>query len=302
MSLKIKRLQEVLGILEDGGEAATGVVGTTSSDIAYLPSGFTSVSKALQDLAKMKRDWDLEVVRGSGERTLSFGKDLNIRVKDEHWSHFVKNIGSSVKALSKKGLTESKRRTVDISNVLREATGDEIKRNILKLEEELNHMLLERSIFGVVDDQISWWKSLFGGSDLGQKAECVISASQKRECIEKMAKEASVAYGDDLGGLQELINRVRSKAILENSKVDFAYFQGFKFLYGGIVASGDMCFETYVDKSFKVHSAVYLNEVSGVDEFMSRDFALIGKMLIPKRGYFSLSEMKNLKADLEDKD
>jgi hypothetical protein len=302
--LKIKKLQEALGVYEDGAggqAAAPGMVAATSSnDIAYLPDGFTTVSKALQGLAKMKKDWDLDVVDEEDGKTVSFGNDLRIKVKKEHWSSFVKNLGGTIKSLSHKGLAESTHRTVDLSNVIREATVSEIDKNLAELERKLMTMVTERHIFGVVEDQVKWWKNIFGGSDSGYMPDSAIDVTKPRAGIKELVRRAKAVYEDDLGGLQLLINRIRHKQPLAETEL---FETPFKFLYGGVVKSGKLFFEAYVDYDFRFHSAVYGQRGSDFDRFVGGNkFKVVREMLVPVQGFFTLTELKTLKDDLIDQE
>jgi hypothetical protein len=62
---------------------------TDSSAIAYLPSGFRSVQKALKTLSKMKKDWNVQVIEQEGRRIVDLEGQLEIVVDNNDWDDFV---------------------------------------------------------------------------------------------------------------------------------------------------------------------------------------------------------------------
>jgi len=265
---------------------------TSMANIAYLPSGFVDVKKALKTLSKQKKDWDLEILEDDEEYNLNFEGGLIITVPKEHWEDFNTKFGSPLES-----------GVLCLGSFLSEALDDDIKKLAVEFKSELNKML-GKEPFKTVKQQIVKWIATFPRHGFDTTDDCPIFYHTTSKCIQLLTDRTLRAYGDDRGYLEVLIN-----AIKENQPLNA--FEGFKddsYLYCGIVKSTyenvRMTYETHVNLAFEVDTSIYIDNIDVVDELEAdvKTIKAVKNMIYPMGNRFEKRFFKRIKDTIEDLD
>lgn len=229
---------------------------TTMSNIAYLPSGVGAVSIALKSLAKLKKDWNIEILEDAKGKKVVFEDQLSIFVPLQWWSEFGKMFESPLE----KG-------SISLLSYLAEAMADELEDKKGNLKTSILR-LFDEKLFKVAEKSANVWRSEFGIKKI-LPADVVVEASQKERSIRKLIHNLDYKYADARGQIDLLIEAIGNRSALSA----FDIFKDKDFLYGSRILSEyahvKMFYEYTVDfaymlkQSILVEDEIVLGELEG---------------------------------------
>jgi len=262
---------------------------TGMANIAYLPSGFTTVKTALKTLATQKKDWNIEILEDGSEFTVDFEKQLMITIPKEHWDNFNTDFGSSLES----GICY-------LGSYLNEAMDDKINKLIVEFKSELNKMLT-KDPFKTVRQQVVKWIATFPKHGFGTIENCLVSYNTANKNIQSLTENILRAYGDDAGYMEMLITSIKEKRPLNA----FDIFKDSDYIYCGTVKSVfenvHMTYETHVNLAFKVDASIYIDNMDVVDEVVgSKPVKAVRNVIYPMGSKFEKRFFKEIKDTIED--
>jgi hypothetical protein len=285
---------------DDGGAADAGVSITTSSNIAYLPGGFTTVSKSLQGLAKKKKDWDIEVLENGDDYDVNFDKELGVKVKKEHWPEFLSHTKESLGDFAK----VRKVRGADLGHFLKEAIQEEVD----ILLGELREALLDKLKVSEVRNAsmcASYWESVIKPTYIAKDPRAAFGYNTMVADVDGLIKEAAKEYAGDVGGLQELIHKIQENKSL--SGVDI--FKKYPFLFSVNMVSGRKGGKIVFEATVDIRGNKFISVITKDKELLERLSELPGmrffglrKMVAPKGGIFSRRDVESIKECIDTED
>jgi hypothetical protein len=267
---------------------------TTMSNIAYLPSGFGTVKTAIKTLAKLKKDWNIQILESpKNSRTVVFEDQLSVQVPLQYWKDFNTLLGMA--PLGK---------TVNLEKHLTEAFADELD----DLRSEIKPVitsLFDGDAFDVLDDVLDTWKARFGNRSFTTPSDRVaISIEYKEKDIQKLVTSLVKVYGEDKGNLELFIEAVKDKKPLNT----FEGFRRYEFLYGSrincIYFHTSMIFEVLMDMSYISSQSIYFPDKRSEDilDRVSKDtdVKVVKSVVYPGSGRFTEKFFGALKDIIEE--
>lgn len=262
---------------------------TTMGDIAFLPIHLGRTKKAILDLAKLKLDWDIEILENENDRTVRFGNILNISVPNEHWDNFLTIFDGKLE----KGY-------LNLRSKLSEAMDDEVRNLVKELKPTLIRAFTNPP-FDNLEEDIDRWKARFGvHSYIDQKVP--VAYDTKKRDLMKLYENLLETYRGDVGNMEMLISSFRDKTPLSA----FDIFKHYDYIYGGRVRSDylgiTMLFEGTVDMTFVISETVYVEDQDVVDavEADVRSIKVVGNVVYPRGERFQGDFYRGLYEIVED--
>jgi len=268
---------------------------TTMNNISYLPTHFGQTRNALKDLAKIKLDWDIEILEQSVGKEVRFGNALNVSVPNEHWENFLTIFDNC-------DLVDSR---LNLRSLLNEALDDEVRDLTLELKPTLIRAFTNPP-FDEIEQDINRWKGRFKVERfLDQNVP--VSFDTKTRDLMKLYESLLNSYRDDIGNMEMLIEAFRDKTPLSA----FETFKQYDFIYGARVRSRfegiTMLFEATIDMTFVLTETVYIEEQDIVDDIEEADTSIkvVGQIIYPRGERFNRNfypNLYNIIADIGEKD
>ena len=260
---------------------------TTMANITYLPSGFTSLQKALQGLAKKKKEWKVEILEFDEERIVNFEKELSIRVSNNHWDHFVNKVFGS------KMNTFDWKQTV-VMPLLVEDIGEELDKATNSLQEAIvgafDTIPLEE-----LDDDILKFKNLFGIQTY-LDIDTLMRYQNKEDDMYKVLEAVKGVYKDDIGHIELIAKAFREKRPLGM----FAPFRDSNMLYGVSVRTSyrkvKILFEGWCDNIWMITERLLVEDRDVVDQIEELgSVGVVKTSIFPKGRRFRKDTFQNIK-------
>jgi len=231
---------------------------TTSDAITYLPSGFTSVQKALKTLSRLKKHWKIDVIgEGNGYRVL-FGDVLEVAVANEHWSDFAE------KVLRNKRVSYAGSFEIDLGGYLKEAKEDDIAKAAQAANKALFAIFLKDPIKSA-GDNIATWNQMFSFIKYSTGNNVLIRFEAMSRDIKELTKKLDHLYSDDRGMLELLSSTISQQRPLGT----FEGFDNAEFLIGSRIESTynkiPLAYETLVDMSFVPREHIVIQDKEVLD-------------------------------------
>lgn len=123
---------------------------TTMADITYLPSGLGVVKAAIRDLARLKKDWNIEILEDGKGRKVIFEDELSVYVPHQYWNEFAEIFDG-----------ELEEGEIGLGRYLKEALDADLERLRKELKPAVTE-LFAGSDFKAVDKATNLWRSRFG--------------------------------------------------------------------------------------------------------------------------------------------
>lgn len=249
---------------------------TTMSDVAFLPSTVGAVKSSIFSLAKMKSDWDIELIETDKEKKVKFGDSLSITVPSQYWGDFSKAYG-----ISKAG-------KISLQHLLKEAIDEEFE----KLRDELKPSLTkfyDHDDFVTLENQVGLWRSFFGIVKQ-EKIDTAVSVSNKEKDIQFLITKLLKVYGKDRGGLELLLSALDTRRQLST----FDVFEKFDYLYAtkllGVYRKVRIMYEGGVDMDYQFSQSIMVD--SDEEELIERldelpDSKIVKNVIYPTGSVFN---------------
>ena len=218
---------------------------TTTANIAYLPSGFTSIESMFKKMAKKKPIWSVEVVDEPEDYKFKVENELHITVPKKHVNTFKQESGINDFGMKELNLSKyvAEAREVDIGGLLND------------VEENL-YSLLAKPPMLTIDEDLPAWNKAFPGMYLKVKS-ALLNTNSIEQDMASLIKILQLKMHDDVGSLQLLMESLKS----QKSLAKFDVFEDYKYLLAGVIKSTykgtDLIFEGLVDMSFGMSEKIY---------------------------------------------
>jgi len=218
---------------------------TTTANIAYLPSGFTSIESMFKKMAKKKPIWSVEVVDEPEDYKFKVENELHITVPKKHVNTFKQESGINDFGMKELNLSKyvAEAREVDIGGLLND------------VEENL-YSLLAKPPMLTIDEDLPAWNKAFPGMYLKVKS-ALLNTNSIEPDMASLMKMLQLKMHDDVGSLQLLMESLKS----QKSLAKFDVFEDYKYLLAGVIKSTykgtDLIFEGLVDMSFGMSEKIY---------------------------------------------
>lgn len=248
---------------------------TYMSAISYLPAHFGSTKKAISALARLKLDWNIDILETEDGRTVFFEKDLKINVPNEHWDNFLEIFDGKLE-----------NSCLNLHAILYEAMNDEINDLIRDLKPTLIRAFT-RPPFDEIEEDANRWKVRFKVDSYMQQSVPVSYATKKRDLM-KLYQNLLKAYENDIGNMEMLIEAFRDKTPLSA----FDIFKQYDYIYGTRIRSNflgtAMLFEATIDMTFVISETVFIDDQDIVDEAESdiKSIKVVGQVIYPRGDRF----------------
>lgn len=266
---------------------------TTMDAVSFIPAHMGAVRSRIKKLSKMKQKWGLEILEDDdGNKDVRIEKALRIIVPNEHWDEF-------------QGMFEGELNNdayLNLNTLLNEAMEDDFT----KMRDELKPTLIEMfnsEEFSSLDKTIQVWKGRFGIVEIiTNKNNVLVKLSRRGRDIQKLVGDLLHAYRKDRGGLEILLNDIKTKSPLSSHEI----FKKYGFLYGSRVASrfNDvlLIFEAAIDPAFIASETIYIDNDAVLDEIEDEITTVkrVGNVLYPADDKFDVSFFATLQQVIED--
>lgn len=130
---------------------------TTSANIAYLPSGFRKVTKALKTLRKKKNDWKVRTIESDDHFDVVFEDSLCVKVSKDHWKDFMTRLCPS-------GDFKIPDTTLDLGLMNERRLNEANKTHNEEIIKQVRGALLELFVeppLATIDEHVELWKKTF---------------------------------------------------------------------------------------------------------------------------------------------
>lgn len=262
---------------------------TTSSAIAYLPGGFTTMKDYLKSLSLLKTKWNIQVLEEKENYRVLFEDELEVVVPVSSWTEFAKEV------LGLEELPKSSSFEIDLSRYLTEAKEDMFFELYKKLDETFKSFLNSDLIYRskrLISDWINSFKfnKFLTPDDVAIRYEK--TEFDTRRFIERIKQE----YQDDKGQLELLIGSLKRLEPLTG----FDVFGKYNFLYGSVISSQyssvNLLLEVKVDLAFNTMQRITVFDNDDVlDELSSyRIIRVVGEEIYPVGEFFRPNMVKIL--------
>lgn len=180
---------------------------TYSSNIAYLPSGFSSVESALRVLAKLKKDWNIKILKKSDESyDVQFEHALSIKVKNEYdLDGFMK------KLIGAQGVIDPNTFTVDLSAYVIKEAREDVDSLYGEISDGLRG-LARRGNARQMQSRIDVFNREFPGGKYvdEQSKDILIKLHDVDKSVDGLVSRMRAVYGDDRGTLEMVSDGISS--------------------------------------------------------------------------------------------
>jgi len=240
---------------------------TTSANIAYLPSGFAVIKPVLNALARMKKDWNIDILENEDDYLINFENKCQISVKKAHLESFRRDTNIDIG-----------QKIISLDQFLNEAE-DEIE-SLLNMVNINLHELMVRQPINNVDNDLEHWSRLFKGNDISKEDDVALRIGNLEQNMKALNQEIRNKYSDDRGNLELLIDALKNKTPLNA----FDVFKNYNYLFGGrmkTVYSGvSMYFEAMVDNSFNMTESILIESPELLDEIEDYKGVKVAKNIV----------------------
>jgi len=180
---------------------------TYSSNISYLPSGFSSVESALRVLAKLKKDWNIKVLKKSDESyDVQFEKALSIKVKNSYdLDNFMKDL------IGAQGVIDPNTFMVDLSAYVIKEAREDVDALYGEISDGLKG-LARRGDAKQMQVRIDAFNREFpGGQYMGEQSkDILIKLHDIDKSVDGLVSRMRAVYGDDRGTLEMVADGISS--------------------------------------------------------------------------------------------
>jgi len=274
---------------------------TTQADITYLPSGFVSIKKMMQTLARLKKDWGIKILENEKQYLVEFEDSLRISIDKEHWPHFLTTVLSSNRIAVSPDCN-----VADLSGYLKEAQVNVLEVALQEITLRIKKMFQTSPLSDALVITNSW-SSLFGVVEFSDYSAAIFRVDRVGrgqlplgKQIEKIMDEISKSYGDDLGSLQMMASALREKTPMNT----FAVFDEYDYLYGAKLVSRYrgvlLVFEVNVSMGWSTSQSIYVTDpylLNKLGEY--RDVKVIKNVVFPLGKVFSYKFLQSLRTELD---
>lgn len=268
---------------------------TTMSAISFIPAHMGVVKSRVKKLAKTKQKWGMEILEDDeGNKDVRIEDALRIIVPKEHWDKFQEMFQGELNNDS----------YLNLSEFLNEAIEDDIK----NLRDDLKPSLLAMfggEEFATLDKTIHTWQGRFGIKEIiTNKNNVLIKLSRKGRDIQKLSGDLLHAYQKDKGGLELILNDIKTKAPLSSYNI----FKKYGYLYGSRIASkyNDvlLILEAVIDMSFMASETIYIDDEAVLDAIEDEVTSIkrVGNVIYPANDKFDVSFFATLQNMIDEVD
>lgn len=262
---------------------------TTMANITFLPSGLGAVKAAIKNLAKVKKDWDIEILETEEGKKVMFEDQLSIFVPTQWWNDFSMMFDEQLE-----------HGTVGLYKYLNEAMADEAEELREEIRPALTKMFEEKQ-FRAVDKASQQWQGRFGVQQYRPSANILIKAETKVKDIQRLVGAIHKAYGEDIGNLQILLESIREGTPLNS----FNIFKEKDFLYGTRIfsrrESSDLIFEATIGMDYIMNQSITVGNEDVLEELAKyRDIKIVKNIIYPANKVFDAQILYDLDNALED--
>ena len=268
---------------------------TTSDAIAYLPSGFTNVRKALKTLARMKKHWKIDVVDETDKYKVCFGEGLlEVDVNKEHWADFM------AKVLGKKKVVHAGNFEVDLGGYLKEAKDDDIRQASAEFEKSLYRVLMKDPI-KQAGENIAIWNKTVQKLKNSTGANVMIKFEDMKNDVKGVTSSVQTIYEEDRGMLELLTSALQQLRPLGT----FEPFDKYEYFVGTRIESTwqkiPLAYETFVDMSFVPHEHIVCEEREVLDELQGvKGIRVATNTIFPTGKQFTAKQIKAVRDAIDD--
>jgi len=236
---------------------------TTSSDITYLPSGFTTLKPMLVTLSRMEKSLKIKVLdsKNKNEYVVQFGDKLNVRVPANLWEEFrskVLNVKGSIRSIQGMEFFGS--------NFLKEASEDKAGSAYAELKAVLVKLLNKAPISYMNQSVVSWVYS-FGKVRYETPSDVLLKWETLQPDTSRLLERLRASYKDDSGSIEMIADMLNFSKPGLNA---FEVFKNYDFLSGTVIRSNlngvNMSLDTMVDMSFNRSESIRIDDQNIVDE------------------------------------
>lgn len=266
---------------------------TTTANIAYLPSGFVPVRKALATLAKKKKKWNIQILDDLVNESyiVKLEDALSISVKKKDWVSFQENI--------KGRIVSGDTYMIDLGGFLNEQNENDLRALFKELEGELYGMLVVPPV-STIDNDISTWLRKFKVTSYQTSDNTLLKYETLEKDMKLLIKSIESSYGDDRGSLEMLISSLEQKRPLGT----FDNFDNHEYLIGSSMRSSYgkivLTFECYVNMSWIISERVIINDDEIADQMEGYPTVkIVNGVMYPKDKTFKASILKALKDEID---
>jgi len=265
---------------------------TTSADIVFLPSGFTTFQKKLETLARLKNKWQIKILERPEGYLVKFGDgELVTLVERGFFGEFCKRFLNSDKYVSPVMV-------VDLFQYLKEAIDREMESLYEELEEVLED-IVENSKIRDLEEDARLFRLTFGGG-IYQPVNAVIDLGRVPESIRGLIAKVKEKYADDRGAVEMLIDSLEKGRPIP-VELDRDNLAGVVVVvnYAGV----RLIFEGVITHSWQILENIYVDERAVVDELEEKGIAGVkveGGKLYPTKERFTIKDFQKIKDTIKD--
>lgn len=275
-------------INEDGAAAGDGgasAAGTTTANIAYLPSGFVSVKKAVKDLSALKNTWNIQVHESDSGYQVMFEDKLTISIGKQDWDHFLKNMNIQ----AHDGVYNIDEGFMEYDEFLSQCVNEEVSKIVDQIGLFMKKTILEKGL-NKIEKDVECWKKHFPIKEYKNDERALFHLNTLLEDFDSFKSQLIEEFGDDLGGIQMFQYQLE-----EGLGISMRY----PVLLSERIESENFIYEiTMSGKDFRIFENILptnsniLLEASG-----NSRFAYMDRMIVPSHGLFGeegINEFKSL--------
>ena len=231
---------------------------TTSADIAFLPSGFVDVKKKLETLARLKKDWNVEILERDYGYEVDFEGKLKVIVERGYFPVFCKDVLDCEKYVAPK-------MTVSLYKHIKEA----VDKRIIGVYEELRGKLLGMLVEPPVsysDEDAFEWERVFGVKSYLTPPTVLLRLEKLEEDIEVLIGRIRGRYGNSIGEIEKIIDAIEDK---RNLSFEFAgrNLIGTKvqseYKSVELIFTDEVSFAWKLSEDIEIGDTVLLDQISG---------------------------------------
>lgn len=251
---------------------------TASSNISYIPGGFTTTRQAMLALATKKPKWKIDILEKESKYDVNFEDVLRIIINKDDYEHF------NSKVFNIKGLKE-----VDLSTVLNEAAQEDVQQVVAQLESALKTKLRDQFVIENSFYLASAWLRMFGGSAQPNSARVLLSISNFDSDVKKLIEKIKLNYLDDVGEMERAIEAIYDKTPMNDldifSGYDYLIAQDYVTVYQGI----KMRFICAVNMAWQPVEEIWIDNIDVIDElaYYRKFVKPLHKSVKPVNGFFN---------------
>jgi len=282
--------------LNHKGKIKSGVLNevTTMGAISYLPSHLGMVKAKIADLAKKKKDWQIEILEDEGSKEVSFEDELRVIVPNEHWDSFCSIFDGTL----------DNNAYLNLNTILNETMEEEMETLRRELRVALAS-LYDGPEFRQLNQSSSTWRWRFGVVRYvtKEKIKSPVTQENRLEDIQVLYRRLLEQYGEDRGGLEMMIEAIKEKSPLNT----FRIFKDYDFLYATRIFSRyqkvEMYFEATVDTAYYLNETILIpkdEELLDKIEEESQEVKVVRSIVYPKGGKFTSKFLRILSDIIEE--